>query len=169
MEKIHSNHAKGFLLLDVRFVEQTYVDNNLVWLPTRLKLKSHAQPAMRFVALFETARRDRVGENKKRFLGAEFSVEPFDEEIVFVIEHCLETHTADIAVRRSINGIAECHVVGRHRFRDRAGCAAYPKESARDLLASAISAKVPYLAESRLIRRAFSSVPIAIARFIQFL
>src|ERR1700730_17122322 len=91
---------------------------------------------MRFIALFETARRNRIGENKKCFFSSEFSVEPFDEKMVFVIQHRLETNAADIAARRPINFIAECHVVGRLRLSDRARCATDAKESARYFLAS---------------------------------
>src|SRR5260370_40743127 len=84
---------------------------------------------MRFIALFKTARRDRVGENKKCLLGAEFSIQSFDEKIVFVVEHCLETNAADVAVSRSINRVAECHVGGGHGLGDRAGCAAAAAEA----------------------------------------
>jgi len=33
---------------------------------------------MRFITLFETARRDGIGEHKKRFLGTEFFAKAFD-------------------------------------------------------------------------------------------
>ena len=89
MEKIHSNYAKGFLLLDVCLVEQSNVDDNLAWLRARLGLKSHTQPAMRFATLFKTPRRDCIGENEKCFRRSKFSIEPFDEKTIFVVEHCL--------------------------------------------------------------------------------
>jgi hypothetical protein len=44
---------------------------------------------MRFITLFETARRDGVGEDKERFLGTKFSIKSFDQKIVLVVEHCL--------------------------------------------------------------------------------
>src|SRR5260370_3381921 len=100
---------------------------------------------MRFIALFKTARRDRVGENKKCLLGAEFSIQSFDEKIVFVVEHCLETNAADVAVSRSINRGAECHVVGGHGLGDRAGCAADAEESTRYFLAAAKFSEGPIL------------------------
>src|SRR5215469_14623442 len=113
------------------------MDNNLAWFCAWLRLKPHAQPAMRFVALFETARGDRVAENKKCFFGPKFSIEPFDEEIVFVVQHCLEAHAADVALGGSINRVAECHVIGRHRLGYGARCAAHAKESACYFLAGA--------------------------------
>src|SRR5260370_18447219 len=100
---------------------------------------------MRFIALFKTARRDRVGENKKCLLGAEFSIQSLEEKIVFVGEHCLETNAADVAVSRSINRVAECHVVGGHGLGDRAGCAADAEESARYFLAGANFSEGPIL------------------------
>ena len=54
-----------------------------------------------------------------------------------MIEHCLETHTANVAVGLSVNGIAESHVIGRHGLGDCAGGAAHAKESARYLLSRA--------------------------------
>src|SRR5262249_25040428 len=105
-------------------------DNDLARLTAWLGLEPHAQPAMRFISLFKTARRNCIGENKERFLGSKFLIQPFDQKIVFVIEHCLQTHTAHVAVGRSVNSIAESHVVGRHGLGDRAGGAADAKESA---------------------------------------
>jgi len=80
-EEDYSDHAKGFLLFDVSFVKQADVNNDLAWLATWLGLKSNPEPAVRFVALFETARRNCVGENEKCFLGAELFVKPFDESL----------------------------------------------------------------------------------------
>src|ERR1043166_3014687 len=114
MKEIHADHAKGFLLFDVGLVQQAHVDDDLAWLPAWLGLKTHAQPAVRFAALFKTARRNCVCKNEEGFLRSKFRVEPFDEKIVFVLEHCLETNTTDVALRWSIDRVAECHVVGRH-------------------------------------------------------
>src|SRR4029077_7385904 len=92
---------------------------------------------MRFITLFETARRDGIGEDKERFLGPEFSIQPFDQKIVLVVQHCLEANPADIAVSLSVNGVAESHVIGGHGLGDCAGCAAHAKESACYLLSRA--------------------------------
>ena len=89
---------------------------------------------MRFVVLLETARRHRVGKNKKRALASELRVQPLDQERVFVIEHRLQTLAADVAIGRSVNRIAESHVVGRHGFRDRSRRAADVKKSPRHFL-----------------------------------
>src|SRR5438874_11507627 len=113
------------------------MDDDLAWLPPGLRLKPHAQPAMRFITFFETARRDGIREDKERFLGPEFSIQPSDQKFVLVVEHRLETDTADVAVGQSVNGVAKCHVIGRHCLGDGAGCAAHAKESARYLLSRA--------------------------------
>src|SRR5689334_5132923 len=89
---------------------------------------------MRFVPLFEAARCNRVSENKERFLVSKLWIEPLDQELVLMVEHSLQASAADIAVCRSINCVAECHVVRRHGLRDRAGRAADTKEPARDFL-----------------------------------
>src|SRR6266550_2242899 len=54
-----------------------------------------------------------------------------------MIEHRPETDAADITVGRSINSVAERHVVSRHRLCDCARGAADKKEPARDFLAGA--------------------------------
>src|SRR5215469_16665678 len=92
---------------------------------------------MRFIALFETAHCDRISKDKKRFLSPEFCVQSFDQKIVFMIEHRLEPHTANVTVGRSVNGVAECHVIGGHGFCDCARSAAHAKESACYLLSRA--------------------------------
>src|SRR5206468_10022128 len=92
---------------------------------------------MRFITLFETARRDGIGEDKERFLGPEFSIQPFDQKIKFMIQHFLEPYTANVAVGGSVNCVAKCHVIGRHGLGDGAGCAAHAKASARYLLSRA--------------------------------
>jgi hypothetical protein len=65
------------------------MNNDLAWLSPGLRLKPQAQPAMRFIALFETARRDGIGENKECFLAAKFSIQSFDQKVVLVVEHRL--------------------------------------------------------------------------------
>src|SRR5215471_2222963 len=127
------------------------MDDDLARLRSRLGLKTDAKPAMRFAAILKTARCDSIGEDEECFFGAEFLVETLDEKIVLVVEHRSKTHAANVTVGGSVNGVAECHIVGRHGLGDCAGCAAYAKESARYLLAAPTSAKVPYFSESKLI------------------
>src|SRR5262245_8195190 len=110
------------------------MDNDLAWLPSGLGLKLHAQPTVRFITLFETASRNGIGEDKECFLGSKLFIQPFDQKIVFMIEHFLEPHTANVAVGWSVNGVAESHVIGRHGLGDCAGCAAHAKKPARYLL-----------------------------------
>src|SRR4030095_215780 len=113
------------------------MNNDLVRLPAGLGLKPHAQPTMRFISLFETARRNRIGEDKERFLASKFSIQPFDQKIVFMVEHFLEPHAANVAVGGSVNGVAERHVIRGHGLGDCAGRTANAKESARYLLSRA--------------------------------
>ena len=101
---------------------------------------------MRFVTLLETACGNCVSKNKECLLGAELFVKPLDQKIVLMVEHCLETHTTDVAVCRAINGIAERHVVGRHGLGDGAGCAAHAEESAGYFLAGANFSEGPIFA-----------------------
>src|SRR6516164_4949086 len=54
-----------------------------------------------------------------------------------MVEHFLQTHGADVAVGRSVNGVAECHVIRGHGLGDCAGCTANTEKSARYLLSRA--------------------------------
>src|SRR6266480_115266 len=54
---------------------------------------------------------------------------------MFMVQHRSETDATDIPVGRSINRVAEGHVVSRHRLRDCARSAADKEEPARHFLA----------------------------------
>src|SRR5213082_136286 len=109
------------------------MNDDLARLAAGFLLETHAEPAVGLVVLLETACRHGVGENKKCAEAAELFIETLDEQFVFVIEHRLETSAAHVAIGRSVNGIAERHVVGGHGFRDRAGSAAHMEKTARPL------------------------------------
>ena len=145
VKQIHADDAERFLLIDIGFIEHAHVDDDLARLAARLRLKTNAEPAVRFVVLLETARRHRVGKNEKCSLIAELRIEPFEQKFVFVIEHRLEPHPADISIGRSVDRVAERHVVGRHRFGDRAGRAAHMEKPARHFLAGADLRERPVL------------------------
>src|SRR5438874_3886022 len=157
IKEVDTHDTKRLLVLDISFIKHPHMDDNLAWFSVWLGLKSHTKPAVGFIVVFKTARRDRVSENKKCFLGSEFCVESLHEKAVFVVKHCLKTNTADITVGRPINRVAESHVVGRHRFGDCACRTAYLEESTRHFLAPpafgarALSANVQINLESLLI------------------
>src|SRR6266699_612067 len=72
IEQIHANDTERFLLIDIRFVKHAYMNDNLVRVAAVfLGLKSNAQPAVRFIVLFETTCRHCIRENEKRFLRPE--------------------------------------------------------------------------------------------------
>ena len=137
VNQVHPDDAERLLLLDVGFIEHPHVDDDLARLAPRLRLETNPEPAVRFVMLLETARRDRVGENKKSALVADLLVEPLDQQIVFVIEHRPEPGAADVALGRAVNRVAKLHVVSRHRLRDRAGGAADVEKTPRHFLSGA--------------------------------
>jgi hypothetical protein len=113
------------------------VNDDLARLAPRLLLKTNAEPAVRFVVLLETSRRNRVGKNEKCALVAEFVPEPLEQEIVFVVEHGGESLAADVTIGWTVDRVAKGHVVGGHRLRDRPGRAANVEKSPRDFLSGA--------------------------------
>ena len=137
VKQIHADDTERFLLIDIRFVEHAHVNDDLARFRASLRLKPNAEPAVRFVMLLETARRDRVGENEKRALVAHLLVQSLEQQTVFMIEHRLQTFAADVTTGRPINRVAERHVVGRHRFRDCSRGAADMEKTPRHFLAGA--------------------------------
>src|SRR5690242_11532588 len=87
MEQIHTDDTERFLLLCISLIQHANVNDDLAWLATRLSLKSDTEPSVRLVMLLKAAGRYRVGKNKKSALAADFFVQPFHQQIVFVIEH----------------------------------------------------------------------------------
>src|SRR5215470_6269652 len=121
------------------------MDDDLARLPPRLRLEANAEPAARFAAVFETPRRDGVSKHEKCFFSPEFLVEALNQKIVLVIQHRLETDTADVALRRSINCVTEGHVISGHGLGDRARRATDAKKSASDFLPGADLGEGPVL------------------------
>ena len=60
-----------------------------------------------------------------------------------MVQHRLQPDAAYIAVSRTVNGIAECHVVSGHRLRDGSGRAAHVEKPARYFLARTNLGKCP--------------------------
>src|SRR5262249_22582884 len=54
-----------------------------------------------------------------------------------MVKHCAESKATDVAIGRPVNCVAKCHVIGGHRFRDRARSAANVEKTARHLLSGA--------------------------------
>src|SRR5205085_8694651 len=131
---IYADDPERFLLVDIRFIEHPDVDDNLARLTAGLLLKTDPEPAVRFVVLFETARGHCVRKHKKGPKAAELFVKALDQQVVLVIQHCLKTIAAHVTVCRSVNGIAESHVVGGHRLGDGPRRAADMEKSPGDFL-----------------------------------
>src|SRR4051812_21906850 len=144
-KQVHANDSQRFLLIYVPLVEHPNVNHNLAWLATGLVLETDAEPAVRFVVLLETARRHRIGKNKKCPDAAELFVEPLDQKAVLVVEHRLQPVAADVALSRSVDRVAKRHVVSGHRFGDGAGRAAHVKKSPCYFLPSANLGECPVL------------------------
>ena len=139
MDQIDAKDAKRFLLFDVGVVEhadmQNYIVRRLAW----RRLQPYAHPSVALVALLKALCRDRVGEGEEsRFLGAGVSY-PRNDEVEFALQHAFEATPRYVAPARfrSVDFVAELHVVGRHGFCDRSCGGACLKEPPRDLLTGA--------------------------------
>src|SRR5207244_13249554 len=94
---------------------------------------------MRLIDVLKTAGRDRVRIHEKPGCRTPFGFEPFLKQTVFVIQHGVETMTADITVSRAIDCVAHRHVISGYGLGDRTRSAADPEAPAPYLLAGADS------------------------------
>ena len=109
------------------------MDDDLRGVGARLGLEANPQPALAFFA----ARRHGVGEDEERRLAPTRFIQPFEQQIVLVVEHGPEASAAHVILRRTVDRIAHRHVIGRDGLRHRAGRAARAEEPARNLLSRA--------------------------------
>src|ERR1051325_9075087 len=77
----------------------------------RIGLKTHAEPAVTFIAMMVALGGNGIGEHEKGGGRASFVFESFKQQTVLVIEHREQTLTADVALALSINGVAYRHVI----------------------------------------------------------
>lgn len=137
VDEIDADGAEGILLLDILRIQHADVDNDLAERGAWGGLEADAQPAVGFVVAAETAGGDGICEDKEAFVGTAFGIETFEEQIHFMLQHALEAVAADVAGGRSVNGVAEGHVVGRHGFCNGACGSAHLEKPTGDFLARA--------------------------------
>jgi hypothetical protein len=89
---------------------------------------------MRFVSQLEASGGDGIGEHKEGPMAADLFVESLDQEVVFSIQHRLQPDAPYVTISGTVDGVAERHIVGRHRFSDSAGGATHLKKPAGYLL-----------------------------------
>src|SRR5258706_6161412 len=133
IDQIDSDRSERFLLSNVFFVQHAHVNEDFGGLGAGLGLETDAQPA----AAFFTTGRDGVGKDEKSSAAPPFFSQALEQKIVFVIEHGTQPAPADVTVRGTVNGIADCHIVGGNGFGDGPRRAAGAKEATRHFLAGA--------------------------------
>ena len=134
VDQIDPHNSDCFLLRGILRVEHADVDDDLVDPPAGDRLEADTHPAVRFVVPVEAARRHGVGKNEKCLFRAHLCLKALIQQGVFVPEHAAEALAADVALHGPVNGVAESHVVGRHRFGHRAGRRTNVKKPPRHLL-----------------------------------
>ena len=135
VQQVQPDDPERLLLCERLDVEHPHVHDDLARLVVRLGLELHAHPAVALVAAPVAARHDRVGEREEAVLVAALVVQPLDVELELLVEHALQPPGGHVPVRLAVDGVADRHVVGGDRLRDRAGRAADPEEPAHHFLA----------------------------------
>jgi hypothetical protein len=90
VEEIDANDSKSLLLEGGFGIQHANVDKDLAWFVARAGLKFHAHPSMAFVAAFETASNDGIGEGEEGGVVTSFVTQSFDVELQFAVEHGLK-------------------------------------------------------------------------------
>src|SRR5262245_51285439 len=106
VDEIDSEDAERFLLVGRVSVEEVQVDENVGRILAWPGLEANAEPAVAVLRSRIAAGGDRVREDEERALRASPSAEPVDERGVLSLEHGLKALAADVAVGRSVDGVA---------------------------------------------------------------
>ena len=128
VDQVHTEDPQRFLLLHVLIIPQTKVQDDPGRRGPRLGLKLNAEPAVSVGFARKAFRRHRLRKDEEPGARPPGLSQPLDEQLVLVVEHRLDSGLRDIAFTRAINGVAELHVVGRHRFGHGAGGTTDPEE-----------------------------------------
>jgi len=134
INQVNADDAQGVLLRDGRLVPHAHVDDDVAGRGVGFELEAHAHPAVAFAGAFVVGGRDGVGVNEKRAAVAAGFIEPFGQQLVFVVEHLLQALARDIAAGLAVDVVAELHVVGRHALGDGARRPASLEKLPRHLL-----------------------------------
>ena len=112
MYQVHAENADRFLLRERVIIQHVDVQDNGVWLTTRLGLKAQADPAMAFVGALEIPRGYGVAEGEKaRLITAGFA-EAANQQGVLLLEHRFDAFTRHIAICFAVNLVTDLHVIG---------------------------------------------------------
>ena len=120
VQQVDADDAERLLLQRRLGVEHPHVQDDLAGLVARVRLELHAHPAVALVAAAVAARDHRVGEGEERGLVAALVAEPVQVELELAVQHRLQPAHRDVAVGLAVDGVADRHVVRRHRLGDRA-------------------------------------------------
>ena len=124
-------------LLGVGRVEESYVEHHVARRGVDGVLEADPQPGMALVPPGERLRGRGVGQGEKPGAVAPRRVEPLVQQGIFVVEHPLDPLPRDVAAGLAVDGIADRHVVGRHRLGHGTGGPAGGEEPAGNLLPGA--------------------------------
>src|SRR5262245_23269155 len=105
--EIDAENAERLLLLHVLLIQQSHVNNDLRRVGAGRRLKSNAQPAVRFVFAGVTFSGNGVGEDKKSRFIAALGIETLVEQTELMVEHRFDALFADVTFARPVDGVAE--------------------------------------------------------------
>src|SRR5947209_2893267 len=96
--EVHTHDAEGFLFLNVLFVEEPDMNDDLRRIGARSALEANTKPAVSLVFARKTLGRDGIGEDEKPRLFTTLRIEALEEQAKLVVQHGGDALLADIAV-----------------------------------------------------------------------
>src|SRR6266540_1710535 len=113
------------------------MDDDLRWFLARLGLETNPEPTTAILRFAVAARSRSVCEDEESFGITAPACQPLQKFRELLLEHCLQSLSADVTLRRAVEFSADCHVVGRDGLRHCSSRAADGKEPSGNLLARA--------------------------------
>ena len=137
MDQVHAHHAERVLLTTGIAIPQPQVEDDIAWFRPWFRLEAHAHPGVSLPFAVMRRRGHGIREGKETRLGAALGSQPIDQESILVTHHLLEAFARDVALRVTIDSVADPHIIRRHALGDRPGGAAGLEEMPNDLLPGA--------------------------------
>src|SRR5258708_4523829 len=102
VDKIDSKDAQRLLLASRSGVGEVSMDDDLRRFLARLGLETNPEPTTAILSFAEAARRRGVCEDEESFGIAAPACQPLQELSELLLEHCLQSLSADITLRRAV-------------------------------------------------------------------
>ena len=135
VNEVEADDAKSFHLVDVFFIQEADVKEDVTGGASGFGLHAEAHPAVAFGGILVAAGADGIAVGEEGGIIAALGSESFGEDLILVVEHGLHAFSRDVSTGFTVDGVAHGHVVGRNGFGYGACGGGGAEEPVGDLLA----------------------------------